>query len=152
MPVGVVSSRTGPALYTGTPRASTATAGPGTGNVPCAESRTPEPRLTEEAVARSTPRRWQPSTVPITSTIESTTPISWNCTSEGLTRWAAPSARANRSKTSRLRSFTPAGSWLDAMIRWMRLSGIGERNPSRTTTSTFVAVRPPRIAGLHFKS
>ena len=129
IPVGVVSSRGGPALYTGNPRDKAATAGPGTGKRPCLESVIPEPKFTDEEVTRSTPRRWHPSNPPITSTRESTTPTSWNRTAEGLTRWALPSALASRRNTSRPCALTRAGMRLVAMIRWMRRRASGAERP-----------------------
>ena len=48
VPVGVVSSASGPRAYTGTPRRSTAVAAAGTGSRPCSEATVPLPKLSGE--------------------------------------------------------------------------------------------------------
>ena len=47
-PVGVVSSKRGPAAYTDRPFSSAAVAGPGAGMTPCSDRLVPEPTLMAE--------------------------------------------------------------------------------------------------------
>ena len=86
-PVGVHSSIAGaPAgpAYDGTPRSSSATAGGGTGRVPCAPRTVPEPTATGETTTSavdvpSRARCTKPAQTPTTSAIASSAPTSWKC-------------------------------------------------------------------------
>ena len=85
-PVGVQSSVAGapggPA-YDGTPVSSAATAGGGTGRVPCALLTVPEPTAIGVTTTSVAPRWTKPAQTPTTSAIASRAPTSWKCTSSG---------------------------------------------------------------------
>ena len=105
MPVGVASSPSPPAR-TCQPRASSRTAGGGTGRSPCAARTRPDPTATGLAVTRPTPRSASAAHTPTMSAIASHDPTSWNATSSGGMPCTRPSASASRAKTA------SAGSWI----------------------------------------
>ena len=113
MPVGVASSPSPPAR-TCQPRASSRTAGGGTGRSPCAARTRPDPTATGLAVTRPTPRSASAAHTPTMSAIASHDPTSWNATSSGGMPCTRPSASASRAKTASAGSRTAVGRSADA--------------------------------------
>ena len=113
MPVGVASSPSPPAS-TCQPRASSSTAGAGTGRSPCAAWTRPDPTATGLAVTRLTPRSASAAHTPTMSAIASHDPTSWKWTSSGGMPCTRPSASASRAKTASAGSRIAVGMSADS--------------------------------------
>jgi DNA polymerase-3 subunit gamma/tau len=150
-PVGVASSpASGAEPATSQPRASSSTAGAGTGRTPCAVRTDPDPSATADSTTRTSPSAATPAHVPTTSAMASWAPTSWKCTSSGGTPCTRASAPASRSNTASARSRT-RGSRSASRIRARTSAQVRDVPSSRcwsgTATSTLVARSPARRTG-----
>ncbi len=146
-PVGVHDSALPGPARDGTPRSSSATAGGGTGMVPCAPRTVPEPTATGETVTgppTCSASQAKPAQTPTTSAIASSAPTSWKATSRGSAPCTRASATASRSKVRVARSRTSSSSsarWsrarMSRQLRWCCESAI--------STWQRVAAKPLRV-------
>ena len=112
------------------------------GTGPCAVRAIPRPSSGGAETTRGQPSRSSTTAAPQTSTIESTAPTSWKCTSSIGMPWTFASARPIRSNSARAAAFARGASPLASTIaRISARERAGGSAPS-TTTSTWV----PRIA------
>ena len=145
-PVGVTSSAFIPVSTTGKPRRSSTVPGAGTGIRPCGPPTVPPPTGSAETWTACTPARSSATTPPVTSTIASTAPTSWNCTASRSVPCTRASASASRVKMRVARSRTLVPSVLRSRMSRMSRSDRCCRcaRPS-ISTSTLVARKSPFI-------
>ena len=138
-PVGVVSSVSdGPPGRWGRRRASAAVAGAGTGSMPCEVSTVPAAGRDRRREQRVDAERVEPAHTPTMSTIESSAPTSWKCTSSSVDAVHGASATASASKAAqRVATHVGSGSCADSSIarmsgqcRWAGSSAASTRTPT----------------------